>query len=55
MLTKKGMSTHEIAKEVGVTQKTAWIFCAKIKTAMESSDLHLSRIGIKNIENEMVK
>lgn len=41
MSTKKGMSTHEIAKEVGVTQKTAWIFCAKIKTAMESSGLHL--------------
>lgn len=41
MSTKKGMSTHEIAKEVGVTQKTAWIFCAKIKTAMESRDLHL--------------
>ena len=41
MSTKKGMSTHEMAKEVGVTQKTAWIFCAKIKTAMESSGLHL--------------
>jgi len=41
MSTKKGMSTHEIAKEVGVTQKTAWIFCAKIRTVMESSGLHL--------------
>jgi len=41
MSTKKGMSTHEIAKEVGVSQKTAWIFCAKIRTVMEGSGLHL--------------
>ena len=41
MSTKKGMSTYEIAKEVGVTQKTRWIFCAKIRTVMESSGLHL--------------
>jgi len=41
MSTKKGMSTYEIAKEVGITQKTAWIFCAKIRTTMQSSGLHL--------------
>ena len=31
MSTKKGMSSYAIAKEVGVTQKTSWIFCAKIR------------------------
>lgn len=41
MSTKKGMSTYEMAKEVGITQKTAWIFCAKVRTAMQSSGLHL--------------
>jgi len=41
MSTKKGMSTYEIAKEVGITQKTAWIFCAKIRTIMHSSGIHL--------------
>lgn len=41
MSTKKGMSSYEIAKEVGITQKTAWIFCAKLRTAMQSSGLHL--------------
>ena len=41
MSTKKGMSSYEIAKEVGLTQKTAWIFCAKIRTIMKSSGLHL--------------
>ncbi len=40
MSTKKGMSTYEIAKEVGITQKTAWIFCAKIRTSMKSSGVH---------------
>lgn len=39
--TKKGMSSHEIAKEVGITQKTAWIFCAKVRAFMNSSGLHL--------------
>jgi transposase-like protein len=41
MSTKKGMNTYEIAKEVGITQKTAWIFRAKIRAAMQSSGLHL--------------
>ena len=41
MSTKKGMSTYEIAKEVGITQKTSWIFCAKIRMLMESSGLNL--------------
>lgn len=41
MSTKKGMSTYEIAKEVGITQKTSWIFCAKIRASMKSSGLHL--------------
>lgn len=39
--TKKGMSSYEMAKEVGITQKTAWIFCAKMRTAMQSSGNHL--------------
>ena len=38
--TKKGMSSYEIAKEVGITQKTAWIFCAKVRSFMNSSGLY---------------
>lgn len=38
--TKKGMSSYEIAKEVGITQKTAWIFCAKARAFMNSSGLY---------------
>lgn len=40
MSTKKGMSSYEIAKEVGVTQTTAWLFCAKIRESMQSSGQH---------------
>lgn len=35
---KKSMSTAELAKEVGVTQKTAWIFKRKLQQAMKSSE-----------------
>jgi len=35
---KKSMSTTELAKEVGVTQKTAWIFKRKLQEAMKSSE-----------------
>ena len=41
MSTKKGMSSYEVAKEVGVTQKTAWLFCTKLRDAMQSSGKHL--------------
>jgi hypothetical protein len=32
---KKGMSTYELAAEVGVQQKTAWLFKRKLQAAME--------------------
>lgn len=38
--TKKGMSTHEITKEMGICQKTAWLFCTKARAAMKSSGNH---------------
>jgi transposase-like protein len=33
---KKGMSSHQIAREVGCTQKTAWFLCHRIREAMKS-------------------
>ena len=32
------MITTELAKEVGVTQKTAWIFKRKLQEAMKNSE-----------------
>ena len=37
---KKGMSTYELAKELGITQKTAWLFHRKLQEAMASSGKH---------------
>jgi len=35
---KKGMSTLEIARQYGLTQKTSWYFKRKVQKAMQSSD-----------------
>lgn len=32
---KKGVSSHQIARELGVTQKTAWFLCHRIREAMK--------------------
>ena len=34
---KKGMSSYELAKEIGVSQPTAWLFHRKLQQVMESS------------------
>jgi len=35
--TTKGVSTNQLAKRYGITQKTAWLFTQKVKSAMASS------------------
>lgn len=35
--TTKGLSTTQLAKRYGITQKTAWLFTQKVKIAMKSS------------------
>ncbi|MEO6843644.1 MAG: IS1595 family transposase [Ginsengibacter sp.] len=34
---KKGISSYELAKEIGVSQPTAWLFHCKLQQAMQSS------------------
>lgn len=36
---KKGMSTLELSRQYGLTQKTCWFFKRKVQLAMQSSDL----------------
>ena len=31
---KKGISSHQMARELGITQKTAWFLCHRIREAM---------------------
>ena len=42
---KKGMSTVELAGEVSVQQKTAWLFKRKIQVAMRGLDMEKLSIG----------
>lgn len=35
---KNGVSSHELARSLGVTQKTAWFMLHRIRTAMQSKD-----------------
>ena len=37
---KKGMSTLELSRQYGLSQKTCWFFKRKVQKAMESSDQH---------------
>ena len=37
---KKGISSYELAKEIGVSQPTAWLFHCKLQQSMESSGKH---------------
>lgn len=59
---KKSMSTTELAKEVGVTQKTAWIFKRKLQQAMKSSgqfpltiDVHMDELVLGQKEEKKPK
>jgi len=37
---KKGMSSYELAKEIGISQPSAWLFHCKLQQAMQSSGKH---------------
>ncbi len=36
---KKGISSHQIAREIDVTQKSAWFLCHRIRKAMEQEPM----------------
>ncbi len=36
---KKGISSHQIAREIGITQKSAWFLCHRIREAMRQEPL----------------
>ena len=37
---KKGISSYELAKEIGISQPTAWLFHCKLQQVMQSSGKH---------------
>jgi transposase-like protein len=36
---KKGVSSHQIARELGITQKSAWFVCHRVREAMKSAPM----------------
>jgi transposase-like protein len=36
---KKGVSSHQIAREVGITQKSAWFLCHRVREAMRQEPM----------------
>src|SRR3989304_316710 len=36
---KKGVSSHQIARELGITQKSAWFVCHRVREAMRQEPL----------------
>src|SRR6185369_3272606 len=37
---KNGISSHELARALGVTQKSAWFMCHRVRKAMEEGSFH---------------
>ena len=53
---KEGISSHQLAKDIGVTQKTAWFMLDRIREVMPKMDggkglFDMAKIGDTNIKN----
>jgi transposase-like protein len=51
---KKGISSHEVARRVGVTQKTAWFVCHRIREAMREEPMTSLLAGAVEIDETYV-
>jgi len=51
---KKGISSHQIAREIGMTQKTAWFLCHRIREAMKKEPMAGMLSGIVEADETYV-
>jgi len=51
---RKGISSHQMAREIGVTQKTAWFLCHRIREAMREDPLKTMLAGAVEIDETYV-
>jgi len=51
---KKGISSHQMGRELGVTQKTAWFLCHRIREAMREEPMTTMLAGSVEIDETYV-
>jgi len=52
---KKGISSHQIARQVSVTQKTAWFLCHRIRAAMSEHSPDFSLSGTVEVDDTCLR
>lgn len=51
---KKGVSSHQIARELGITQKSAWFVCHRIRESMKKEPLATMLEGVVEVDETYV-
>lgn len=51
---KKGVSSHQIARELGITQKSAWFVCHRIREAMKKEPMATMLQGTVEVDETYV-
>lgn len=51
---KKGVSSHQIAREVGITQKSAWFLCHRIREAMRQEPMSGMLNGVVEVDETYI-
>jgi hypothetical protein len=51
---KKGRSSHQLARDLGVTQKTAWFMGHRIRLAMEAESFNRPLAGEVEVDETFV-
>ena len=52
---KKGMSAHQLHRMLGVTYKTAWFMCHRIREAMKEDVKYATALSKKRVVNNKLK
>src|SRR5712671_5109903 len=50
---KNGISSHEVARDLGITQKSAWFMLHRLRLALQSRTLLMSKAGGPDSEVEV--
>lgn len=51
---KKGISSHQLAKDLSLTQKSAWFMLGRIRLALEPPKVHVKFTGVSTVDESFV-